>query len=91
MLTLSTERAVKNIFIVCCHIKFLNESIKILYYRRVILIKFGFSHFQYMVCYDLFSTTSSIRPKDLAVSAVIKLSLSKADLISSTDLFVCLE
>ena len=47
--------------------------------------------FQYMVFYDLFSTTSSIKPKDTAVSAVIKLSLSKADLISSTDLPVCFE
>ena len=46
---------------------------------------------QHMVFYDLFSTTSSINPKDLADSAVIKLSLSNADLISSTVLPVCLE
>ena len=46
---------------------------------------------QSLVYYFLFSTTESISPKDLAVSAVIKLSLSKAVLISSTDLPVCLE
>ena len=63
----------------------------LLYYRRLLLIKFGMSHIQYIVFYDLFSTTSSIKPKSLATFAVIKLSLSKADLTSSTDLPVCLE
>ena len=38
-----------------------------------------------------FSTTESIKPNFLASSAVIKLSLSKASDISSTDLPVCLE
>ena len=45
----------------------------------------------YVVNYYLLTTTLSISPKSLALSGVIKLSLSRADLISSTDLFVCLE
>jgi len=43
------------------------------------------------VIYSLFSTTLSIRPKLFALSGVIKLSLSNADLISSTDFPVCFE
>ena len=90
MLAFSTKGTVKYIFIICAH-KILNESIKILYYKRLMYIKFGIMIIQHMVFYDLFSTTSSINPKDLAESAVIKLSLSNADLISSTVLPVCLE
>ena len=39
----------------------------------------------YIVTYSLFTTTLSIKPKLFALSGVIKLSLSNADLISSTD------
>ena len=90
MLALSTERTIKNIFIICVH-NFYIESVKLLYYNEVIVIKFQILQILYMVCYDLLSTTSSIKPKDLASSAVIKLSLSKAFLISSTDFSVCFE
>ncbi len=90
MLTFATKRTVQNIFIISAH-KIFNESINLPYYKRLLLIKFALFTFQHMVFYNLFSTTSSIKPKDFAASAVIKLSLSKADFISSTDLPVCLE
>ena len=54
-------------------------------------IKFQISRIQHVVYYDLFSTTSSINPNDFAESAVIKLSLSRAVLISSTLFPVCLD
>ena len=90
MLAFSTERTIKNIFVVSAH-KISNESINLFYYDYLNLIKFQINLSQYVVYYILFSTTSSIRPNDLATSAVIKLSLSRALLISSTDLFVCFE
>ena len=64
---------------------------KLTLFIRLNDIKIQISYVQHIVCYALFSTTSSINPKDLAVSAVIKLSLSSAVLISSTFLPVCLE
>ena len=45
----------------------------------------------YVVINYLLSTTLSIKPNSFALSGVIKLSLSKASLISATDLPVCLE
>jgi hypothetical protein len=41
VLTFSTERTVKNVFVISCHKIFFNESMRILYYRRVIVIKSG--------------------------------------------------
>ena len=46
---------------------------------------------QHLVDHDLFSTTSSIKPNFFASIGVIKLSLSKAILISSTPFPVCFE
>ena len=61
------------------------------HYKRVILIKCRLMCNLDIVYYDLFSTTWSIKPNSFAISGVIKLSLSRAFLISSTDLPVCFE
>ena len=45
----------------------------------------------YIDNYSLLDATLSTRPKSFAASGVIKLSLSNADLISSTDFPVCFE
>ena len=89
MLTFSTERTVKNIFIICAHFFFRINSYILLQFR-------GFNQVydmmnQYIVNQSLLCTTLSIKPKSFANSGVIKLSLSSAALISSAVLPVCFE
>ena len=90
MLAFSTKRTVKNIFVIVAH-KFLFRINLI-----TLLQESNFNQVEvvkklYIVSYCLLSTTLSINPNSFAFSGVIKLSLSKATLISSTDLPVCLE
>ena len=89
MLTFATKRTVKNIFVVTHKFYFrinFNTLIHLIQTNQVEVVEK-----LYIVIYSLFSTTLSINPKLFALSGVIKLSLSKADFISSTDLPVCLE
>ena len=90
MLTFATERTVKNIFIICTH----NYLFRI---NLITLLHVDQSNQAwvvkklYIVNYSRLTTTLSIKPKSFAFSGVIKLSLSKAVFISSTDLPVCFE
>ena len=90
MLAFTTEGTVKNIFIIVAH-KFLfrinlNTLLQVSNFNQVEVVEE-----LYVVSYCLLSTTLSIKPKSFAFSGVIKLSLSKEVLISSTDFPVCLE
>ena len=90
MLAFSAEGTIKNIFVICAHKFFfrisLNTLLHLTHSNQVWVVEN-----LYVVNYCLLTTTLSISPKSFALSGVIKLSLSRADLISSTDLFVCLE
>ena len=90
MLTFSTKGTVKNIFIIIAHIFYfrisLSTLLQISYYNQVEVV-----NKLYVVINYLLSTTLSINPKSFALSGVIKLSLSSALEISSTDFPVCFE
>ena len=89
MLAFPTKRTVKNIFIITHN--FYIESIFNTLLQLTLLNQVEVVDYLDIVVYSLFSTTLSINPKSFALSGVMKLSLSRADLISSTDFPVCLE
>ena len=89
MLAFSTKRTVQNIFIITHNFLYRIDFNTVL--QLTLLNQVEVVDYLDIVVYSLFSTTLSINPKSFALSGVMKLSLSNADLISSTDFPVCFE